>query len=407
MFSTDRRALTFIFITILVDVIGMGIIIPVVPTLITELTHEGLSKASEYGGWLMFAYAVMQFLFAPVLGNLSDRFGRRPVLLFSLLGFGLDYLFLAFAPTLTWLFIGRIIAGITGASFTAASAYIADVSTPEKRAQNFGLLGAAFGLGFIIGPVLGGVLGQYGSRIPFIAAAVLSLLNFLYGVFILPESLDKASRRAFDIKRANPLGALKALRRFPTISNLLFSLIFCYIGMHAVQSSWSYFVMEKFHWSEAWVGYSLGVFGLGTIFVQGLLIRWIIPRIGQQKGVLIGFSLWSLGLLLFAFAIQEWMLLVFIIPYCMGGIAGPSLQGIISGQVNSNEQGELQGGLTSLISATSIVGPPLMTGVFAYFTAKSAPVFFPGAPFLLGSLLMLCSALLALRAFRSMRKREE
>lgn len=382
----------------------MGIIIPVVPNLITELTHEGLSKASEYGGWLMFAYSFMQFLFAPVLGNLSDRFGRRPVLLFSLLGFGLDYLLVAFAPSMFWLFIGRTIAGITGASFTAASAFIADVSTPEKRSQNFGLIGAAFGLGFIIGPVLGGVLGQFGTRIPFLAAAGLSLLNFLYGMFILPESLPASSRRPFDIKRANPLGSLKQLRRFPAVSGLIVSLILLYVAMHAVQSSWSYYVMEKFSRNEAWVGYSLGAFGLATIIVQGGLIRLIIPRLGQRKSVIIGFMIYSIGLLLFALANTGWLLIASIFPYCMGGIAGPSLQGIISGQVDANEQGELQGGLTSLMSATSIVGPPLMTGIFAHFTAPKAAVFFPGAPFILGSFLMLISALLAWRCFHRIRK---
>ncbi|WP_374165899.1 TCR/Tet family MFS transporter [Arcticibacter sp. MXS-1] len=399
MGKSKQAALGFIFITLLIDVIGMGIIIPVFPKLITEMIHGDLSIASEYGGWLMFAYSFMQFVFAPVLGNLSDKYGRRPVLLLSLLGFGLDYLFLAFAPSITWLFVGRIIAGITGASFTAASAYIADISTPEKRAQNFGLIGAAFGLGFIIGPVLGGILGQFGSRIPFLVAAGFSLLNFLYGFFILPESLSKEERRPFDIKRANPLGSLKQLKRFPAISGLILSLILVYIAAHAVQSTWTYYVMEKFNWNESWVGYSLGFIGLLTTIVQAGLIRLILPRIGQEKGVSLGLILYSVALLLFGLATKEWMMFAFIIPYTLGGIAGPALQGIISTQVQSNEQGELQGGLTSLMSATSIVGPPLMTTTFAYFTGPDAPVKFSGAPFVLGSILMLAAALLSVRSF--------
>ncbi|WP_317132923.1 TCR/Tet family MFS transporter [Arcticibacter tournemirensis] len=314
MRNKKQAALSFIFITLLVDVIGMGIIIPVLPKLITEMIHSDLSVASEYGGWMMFAYSFMQFIFAPVLGNLSDRFGRRPVLLLSLLGFGLDYLFLAYAPSITWLFVGRVVAGITGASFTAASAYIADISTPEKRAQNFGLIGAAFGIGFIIGPVLGGVLGQFGSRIPFLVAAALSLLNFLYGFFILPESLPRENRRPFELKRANPVGSLKQLRRFPAIAGLIISLILVYIAAHSVQSTWTYYVMEKFKWNEAWVGYSLGFVGLLTAIVQAGLIRIILPRIGQERAVYVGLLLYSLALLLFSVANKDWMMFAFMIP---------------------------------------------------------------------------------------------
>ena len=232
MASPKSGALIFIFITLLIDVIGFGIIIPVIPALISELTGEGIAAAAQYGGWLMFSYAVIQFFFAPILGGLSDQYGRRPVILLSLFGFGIDYLVVAFAPTITWLFAARMIAGITGASFTTASAYIADVSTPEKRAQNFGLLGAAFGIGFIIGPVIGGVLGQYGSRVPFFAAAGLTLVNWLYGYFILPESLPKENRRPFSWRRANPMGTLKQLRLYPVILGLVASLMLIYVAAH-------------------------------------------------------------------------------------------------------------------------------------------------------------------------------
>ncbi len=239
----------FIFVTLLIDVIGWGIIIPVIPNLIKELTHSDTSNAAEYGGWLTGAFAGMQLLCAPLIGNLSDKYGRRPILLISLFGFGIDYLFLSFAPSIGWLFVGRIVAGITGASFTTAAAYIADISTNENRAQNFGMIGAAFGLGFIIGPGIGGLLGQFGSRIPFIAAAILCLLNWLWGYFVLPESLAPENRRKFEWKRANPFGAFKLLVRYKGIGELVVSLVLVYIGSHAVQSNWSFFTIERFKWS--------------------------------------------------------------------------------------------------------------------------------------------------------------
>jgi DHA1 family tetracycline resistance protein-like MFS transporter len=399
----SRPALGFIFVTVLIDFIGFGIIIPVMPALISNMIHGSLSQAATYGGWMLFAYATMQFLFAPVIGGLSDRFGRRRVLLFSLFGFGVDYLFLAFAPTIGWLFVGRVVAGITGASFTTASAYIADISTPEKRAQNFGMLGAAFGLGFIIGPALGGQLAVWGLRVPFIASAILTFINLIYGYFVLPESLPVEKRRAFEWKRANPVGSLARLGKYPAVAGLVLSLVLIYIAVHAVQTTWTYYNMEKFHWNEHWVGYSLAFIGVVITIVQAGLIRWIIPKLGQAKSLYTGLFLYSLGLLLFGLATQGWMMFAFSIVYCLGGIAGPSLQGIISSHVPSNEQGELQGALTSLMSVTSIVGPLLMTNLFAHFTRDKTHNYFPGAPFIAGSVLVLASALLA---FRNLRKWE-
>lgn len=400
MSSTRKPALGFIFITLLIDVTGLGIIIPVLPKLIQELSHGSLSEAAAYGGWLISVYAIMQFICSPIMGGLSDRFGRRPVLLASLFGFGLDYLFLAFAPTLGWLFVGRVIAGIMGASFTTAGAYIADISTPEKRAQNFGIIGAAFGLGFIIGPVIGGLLGSYGSRIPFMVAAVLTLLNWLYGLFILPESLSPENRRKFEWRRANPVGTLKSLFRYPVIAGLFVSLAFLYISSHAVQSNWSYYTIEKFSWDERAIGISLGVVGLVSAVVQGWLIRLIIPKLGQERSVYIGLSLYALGFLLFGLATQGWMMYAITVVYCFGGIAGPALQGIMSGIVPPNEQGELQGGFTSLMSITAIVGPPLMNNLFAYFSGASAPMYLPGAAMLLGAVLTIISSLLARRSLK-------
>lgn len=397
MAKERKPALAFIFITLLIDVIGLGIIIPVLPKLIIVLIDGNLSEASKYGGWMIFSYAFMQFLFSPVLGGLSDRFGRRPVLLTSLFGFGINYLIMAFAPTIWWLFLGRVIAGITGASFTTASAYIADVSAPEKRAQNFGLVGAAFGMGFIIGPMLGGLLGQIGTIVPFLAAAGLSLLNWLYGYFVLPESLPEENRRSFDWKRANPLGSLLHLKKYPVIAGLVGSLIFIYIAGHATHSTWTYYTMEKFDWDVAMVGYSLGFVGLTVAIVQGGLTRIVIPKIGPKKSVFVGLSLYTVGFLLFAFANHGWMMFAFMIPYALGGLAGPSLQGIISNQVSADEQGELQGALTSLTSATAIIGPPLMTNLFAFFTAADTVIYFPGAPFLLGGFCAFISMILAVR----------
>lgn len=400
MKAGKQAALGFIFITLLIDVTGFGIIIPVMPKLISELINGDLSDASRYGGWLMFAYAIMQFMCAPVLGNLSDKYGRRPVLLFSLFGFGLDYILQGFAPNIGWLFVGRIIAGITGGSFTTAAAYIADVSTPEKRAQNFGMIGAAFGIGFIIGPVIGGLLGHYGFRVPFFAAAALALLNWLYGYFVLPESLSKDHRREFDWKRANPLGSLLHLKKYPVVWGLVASITFLYIAAHAVQSTWTYYTMSKFGWDERLVGYSLGFVGLTVGIVQGGLIRIIIPKLGNNKSIYIGLSLYAIGFTLFAFASQTWMMFAFMIPYSLGGIAGPSIQAIISKHVPPNEQGELQGALTSLMSATSIVGPLLMTNLFSYFTSGKAPVHFPGAAMLFGAILTVISTVSAYRTLR-------
>ncbi len=398
MLHSKKAALGFIFVTLLIDVTGFGIIIPVMPDLIMQMIHGDLSTASRYGGWMMFAYAFMQFLFAPLLGNLSDKYGRRPVLLFSLFGFGIDYLFLALAPGIAWLFVGRIIAGITGASFTTATAYIADISTPEKRAQNFGMVGAAFGMGFIIGPLIGGLLGDFfGPRIPFVVAAVLALLNWLYGYFVLPESLAIENRRPFEWKRANPIGSLLQLKKYKAIIGMVVSLLLIYLAAHAVQSTWTYYNMGKFNWSKKQVGISLGVVGAMVGIVQGILIRKTMPLLGPQRSVYIGLILYGIGMILFGFATQGWMMYAFTIVYCLGGIAGPALQGIISNHVPANEQGELQGGLTSLISLTSIVGPPVMTGLFAYFTSTDAPFLFPGAPFVAGAVLMMLSAIIVVR----------
>ncbi len=398
--KSRKAAVSFIFITLLLDVIGLGLIIPVFPQLIEELIQGNISEASQWGGLLTFAYAIMQFVFAPIVGNLSDKYGRRPVLLLSLFGFGIDYIFLSLAPTIWWLFVGRLIAGMFGASFTTATAYIADISTPENRSKNFGMIGAAFGLGFIIGPGIGGLLGEFGPRVPFMAAAILTFLNLIYGYFVLPESLSKEHRRPFEWKRANPLGSLIQLKKYKGVGGLIVSLIFVYIASHAVQSTWTFFNIEKFQWSNTLMGISLAVIGLLIAIVQGGLIRYINPKLGDEKSIYVGLGLYSIGLFLFSFATEGWMMFIFLIPYCLGGIAGPAIQSIISGNVPKNEQGELQGALTSLMSATSIVGPLLMTNLFAWFTRPEGDVKFAGAPFFAGAILMLISAVIAARSMK-------
>jgi len=401
MASNKQAAVGFIFATILLDVIGLGIIIPVVPQLLQHLMHitdrSDISAIAKPAMYMTFIYAAMQFIFAPILGSLSDHYGRRPILLFSLLGFGIDYIFLAFAPSIGWLFVARVFSGITGSSITTAAAYMADISDEKTRAKNFGMIGAAFGVGFIIGPLLGGLLGELGPRIPFFVAAGLALINALYGYFILPESLDKEHRRPFDIKRANPIGSLKNLKKYPAVFGLIIALLFIYLASHSVQSNWSFANISKFGWTPKTIGISLGIIGLLVGLVQGLLIRVVNPKIGNEKSVYYGITLYAIGLILFAFASQSWMMFLFLVPYCLGGISGPALQALISVHVPRNEQGELQGSLTGLQSLTSIVGPPMMIGLTSYFSVKNDPhhIYFPGAAFLLGAFFMLLSAFIA------------
>lgn len=395
-----NSSLGFIFITILIDCIGFGVIIPVLPNLIRELSGETLANASEIGGLLLVAYAVAQFLFAPVVGGLSDKYGRRPILLISLFGLGIDYIFLSFAPTMAWLFIGRIIAGITGASFTTAMAYIADISTPEKKAQNFGMVGVAFGIGFIIGPMIGGLFSNMGIRVPFMISAGLALLNWLYGYFILPESLSKENRRAFSWKRANPIGSLVSASKYPAIIGLVSALLLLYISSHSVQSNWGFYVIEKFNWNSEMIGYSLALVGLAVAIVQGGLIRIVIPKIGSKNAIMLGLSLYVIGFVCFAFAPNGLMMMIFILPYCLAGIGNPAMQTIISNQVPNNAQGEIQGIVTSMQSLGAIIGPFLMAYIFAYFINKNNAIYFPGAPFIFSAFLTLIALGIAIRALR-------
>lgn len=378
----------------LIDVIGIGLIIPIMPALYGELTGGTVSESSTYSAYLVFIYSLMQFVFSPIIGGLSDQYGRRPVLLLSLFGFGVNYLFMAMSPSIWWLFLGRLISGITGASFSTANAYIADVTPFEKRAQNFGLVGAMFGLGFIIGPALGGLLGEVGTRVPFYVAAGLSLVNWVYGYFFLPESLAPEKRRKFDIKRANPVGSVLNLRKNEYIFSLTTALFLVYISGFATQGTWSFYTIEKFGWTEAKIGISLGFIGLMYAIVQGGLIRFVTRKFGLENSLFIGLIMNSLGLLGFALAKSDLMMYLVMSYNALAGLASPAFQGIISNKTPENEQGELQGGLTSLMSIAGIIGQPLMLGLFRQFTKENAMFYFPGMPFLVGSILSTISLIL-------------
>lgn len=339
--KSKKTALLFIFITILVDVIGIGIILPIIPELIMELTGEGNHMAIIYGMWLTTSFAGMQFLFSPILGEISDRFGRRPILLLALLGLSVDYLIHAWAPTITWLFLGRFLAGITGASFTVASAYIADVSTKENKAKNFGLIGAAFGLGFIIGPGIGGFFGEIDIRLPFYIAAALTFVNFLFGLFFVPESLLPENRRPINIMKMVPGVSLFALRNYKGVLLLISAYFLANLAGQALPSTWSYYGIERYEWSPKEIGISLMVVGLLVAIVQGALVGFFVKKLGRKRVVIYGFLLWTVGMFLFSLASEPWMLYAFLVPYALGGIAGPTVQGVISNQVSEKEQGNL------------------------------------------------------------------
>jgi len=384
---TSRTALVFIFLTMLIDTIGLGLIIPVSPGIIAQLTHEPISGAARWGGWLFFSYALMQFLCAPVIGGLSDRFGRRPVLILSLLMLGVDYLITGLAPTIVWLFVGRILSGMAGASYSTVNAYIADISPPEKRAANFGLVGAAFGLGFILGPALGGFVGEYfGLRAPFFAAAGLSVANALFGFFVLKESLPPERRRKFEWRRANPLGALKALSRYPALALLFAMLVLGQLAHDSLPSTWSYYTMIKFGWGPGDVALSLVAIGILTALSFAVLPRVLVPRIGQAKTVYLGLACGALAYAGYAISTQVWMFYAWMIVFTFGGVANPAMSAILSEQVGPDQQGELQGVIASITSLTSVGAPLLMTSLLAWFSGPHAPVYFPGAAFMTAAL---------------------
>lgn len=421
--TPGRSAFFFIFITVLLNMIGYGVIMPVMPQLIMEVTGEDVSHAAKWGGYLAVVYALMQFIMMPIIGGLSDRFGRRPILLTSLAAYSFDFFIMAIAPTIGLIAVARMLAGAFAATFSTANAYIADISPPEKRAANFGLMGAAFGLGFIIGPAIGGYLGgEYGPRAPFYFVAATGALNFLFGLLVLPETLKPDNRRKFEWKRANAFGNFKQFANYPIMLPIAGVLFLSQLAHWTYPSVWAYYATEKFAWTEAAIAASLSYVGLTAAIVQGGVTRVVIPKIGERAAALFAMTVTATAYCLFAFASQGWMIYAIITFSALGGLAQPALQGIMSRTMPANAQGELQGAIAALMSMSMIVGPFIMTQLFSAFSAPGesyvlfnltllpdgAPFYFPGTPFAFASILELIAIGMLFLAFgRIQRPRKE
>lgn len=399
--AARRAALAFIFVTVLIDVLAFGLIIPVLPHLVEEFVGGDTEQAAYWVGIFGTVFAAIQFLTSPVQGALSDRFGRRPVILLSCLGLGLDFVFMALAPSLAWLMVGRIISAITSASFTTANAYIADVTAPENRAKSFGMIGAAFGLGFIVGPLMGGVLGDIDHRLPFWAAAVLALLNFLYGLFVLPESLPKEKRSTrFDWSHAKPLGSVHLLRRYPQVMGLAFVVLLANMAHYVYPSTFVLFGDVRYGWGEKEVGYVLAVVGVLSVIVNLGLVGRLVKRLGERRALLLGLGCGVLGFTVYGFATSPWIFLLGLPISALWAIAQPATQALITREVGPEVQGRLQGALMSLVSLAGIVAPALFAGTFGWFIGRNAPSHQPGAAFFLAALVLAGAWLIALRHAR-------
>ena len=383
-----KRAFTFILMTLTLDAMGIGLILPVMPDLINEVEGGTIGTAAIWGGILATTFAVMQFIFGPILGSLSDRFGRRPVLLISLLVMTIDYLVMAVAGTIWLLFLTRVIGGITAATQATASAFIADISEPHEKSANFGLIGAAFGAGFVLGPVIGGLLGELGTRAPFYAAAALGAINLVFGYYVLPETVTDRIRRPFTWRRANPLGAFKALGQLDGVRRLIF-LVFLYeFAFIVYPATWAYFTKEAFGWSPGMVGASLAMFGIGMALVQGVLIRPVLRRFGERGTIVYGICFNFLAFIVLSVITTGWIALIFTPITAMGAVVTPALQGLLSQRAGDDQQGELQGVISSAKSIAMIFSPLVMTQVFYAFTTDNGP-YFPGAAFALSAALMI------------------
>jgi DHA1 family tetracycline resistance protein-like MFS transporter len=382
---SQNAATVFIVLTILIDAIGFGVIIPVLPKLVMAVGHVDLAAATRIGGWMAAVYAVMQFVCGPLAGNLGDRFGRRPVLLLAMAGFTIDYLLLGFAPTLAWLFAGRLIAGVFGASFGPATAALADITPPQDRARRFGLVGAAFGLGFIIGPAAGGLLGEIGPRAPFYAAAACSAFNFLFGLFLFPETLDPAHRRAFDLKRANPIGALMAIRHMPGVLGLAGILLLWNIASMVYPATWSYFAIAQYGWSSGMIGASLAFVGLSMVIVQSMVLGRVVKKFGERRAAMLGVGVATAGFLSLAFTTDPVLAFLILGLTAIQGLVQPSTTALMSQRAAAETQGEMQGFIGSLNAIGSIAAPLLLNPALAYFTRTHAPVRFPGAAFIIAA----------------------
>ena len=383
--APSRHAITFILITVLLDMIGFGLIIPVLPKLIQTVGQMSLAEAAKIGGWMFFAYSAAQFFFGPLLGNLSDRFGRRPLLLLAILGLLLDYILQALAPTLAWLFVGRAISGVCGASWIIANAYIADITTPEERARYYGLMGAAFGLGFVLGPAIGGLLGEYGPRVPFYAAAAISGLNLIYGYFVLPETLDAAHRRAFKIRRANPFGAFRVFRSYHGVVPMCIVLFSFFFFSSVYPAIWAFWGMAKFGWSSSMVGLTLAIFGLFMAAAQGGLTGPLVKRFGEHRVALIGFIAATVAAFGYGLAGGVVAVVVLMLIHTPEGFIYPMLLALMTKQVPENAQGELQGGVSAVLNVAQLAGTVFFAQIFGHFMGPGAPFQSPAMGFFIAS----------------------
>tara|TARA_R110002096_G_scaffold119038_7_gene257790 strand:- start:12506 stop:13732 length:1227 start_codon:yes stop_codon:yes gene_type:complete len=382
-----KLAVIFILLTVVIDAIGIGLIMPVTPDLIRELLGKGLAEAALWGGALTASFAVMQFLFSPAIGGLSDRYGRKPVLILSLFVVGVDYIIMGFTGSIWVLLIGRIIAGIASATHSTASAYMADISNPGEKAQNFGLIGAAFGVGFILGPMIGGLLSEFGSRAPFFAAAVLAFANMTFGLIVLSETVTDKIRRALQWRRINPFGALGQVATLPRGRPLMVMFFLHQVAFFSYPSVWAYYTIEKFGWTPVEVGFSLAMFGITLAFSQGYLIRIIVPRIGEWNALGLGLAVSIIANFTIAIVWIDWMVYVLILGMALSFLTTPSLQGIAARATPDDAQGELQGVFTSVGAMATIVGPLIMAASFSYFASDRAPFYFPGAPYAFAGIL--------------------
>lgn len=396
---TSRRAsVAFVIAVVYIDMLGLGLAFPILPRLVEQLMGGNISNAAYVVGWLSSGYALMQFLLSPALGALSDSYGRRPVILLGLLGMGANYFLLAFAPTLAWLVIARLISGATGATYTTAAAYLADITPPEKRAANFGLIGAAFGFGFITGPVVGGLLGAADLHLPFLVAGCLSLANVALGWFILPESLDAAKRKPFSLVRANPVGALKEMGRYSSVLGLIVIFLLATFANRVAEMTWVLFAAYRFHWGPTETGISLAMVGVMFVVGQGVMPRFLVPKLGERRAVIVSLAVSVVMLILYGTIPEGWMIYPIMALGCFGWVMGaPALMSLLSRAVAADEQGLLQGALASVQGLTSIAGPPIWTGLFGYFVSPAAPIIVPGAAFFAASAVFALAFVLAVR----------
>jgi MFS transporter, DHA1 family, tetracycline resistance protein len=396
-----RAATAFIFVTVVIDVLAMGIVIPVLPRLVESFEGGDTARAAQVYGVFGTAWGLMQFLFMPVMGALSDRFGRRRVILISCFGLGADYFLMALAPNLTWLFVGRVISGITASSFGTAFAYIADVTPPEKRAGAFGMVGAAFGLGFVLGPALGGVLGQFDPRLPFWAAGAMALVNAAYGFFVLPESLPKEKRSPFLLKKANPVGSLVLLRSHPELSGLALMYFLMQLAHVVLPSVTVLYMGYRYGWNEMQVGLMLAGVGVCSMIVQGGLVKPVVARLGERRALALGLIFGALGFAIYGLATNGTLFLVGIPVMALWGFAGPSAQALMTRHVSPSEQGQLQGAIASITAIAGLFGPAIFTQVFATFIGSRASLHVPGAPFILAAAMLLAACAISWAATRA------